>query len=151
MKKKVAFIIILCLGAVGLILYFTSRNDNNMGKYVGNPSQSLVNESVNNNMNNYAISDNISDENTSEIKEIPENYYETAGNQGKLEEFYYDTYESRTYEQKTKRLRKRAIVYTPYGYDENKDREHRAFGGFSMGSVITWHTFANNLDSFYNI
>lgn len=29
-----------------------------------------------------------------------------------------------------------------------KSREHRAFGGFSMGSVTTWHTFVNNLDSF---
>ena len=27
-------------------------------------------------------------------------------------------------------------------------REHRAFGGFSMGSVCTWHTFVNCLDRF---
>ena len=27
-------------------------------------------------------------------------------------------------------------------------RDHRVFGGFSMGSVTTWYTFINNLDSF---
>lgn len=190
-------------------------------------------------------------ENQTEIKEIPSNYYNKAKEQGKLEELYYDTYESKTYNEKSKKLNKRAIVYTPYGYDETKkyniiyimhggwsnettslgtpdnpgqfknvidnaiqngdiepiiivcptynnessddsgdytlayytltvnyhnelrndlipvveskystyaesakeediikSREHRAFGGFSMGSVTTWHTFMNNLDEF---
>ena len=30
----------------------------------------------------------------------------------------------------------------------NESREHRAFGGFSMGSVTTWYTFINCLDYF---
>ena len=30
--------------------------------------------------------------------------------------------------------------------DIKASREHRAFGGFSMGSVTTWHTFAEALD-----
>src|SRR5690606_1842057 len=30
--------------------------------------------------------------------------------------------------------------------DVKASREHRAFGGFSMGSVTTWHTFVNKLD-----
>ena len=190
-------------------------------------------------------------ETNDEIKEIPKNYYNKAKEQGKLEEFYYDTYESKTYNEKTKKITKRAIVYTPFGYDENKEydifylmhggwsnettslgtpsnpgafknvidnaiengeirpiiivcptynnespndsadytlayytltvnyhnelandlipaieikystyaksnshndivasRNHRAFGGFSMGLVTTWHTFVNCLDSF---
>lgn len=190
-------------------------------------------------------------ESNDEIKEIPKNYYNKAKEQGTLEEFYYDTYESKTYNEKSKKITKRAIVYTPFGYDENKEydifylmhggwgnettslgtpsnpgtfknvidnaiekgeirpiivvcptynnessedssdytlayytltvnyhnelandlipaveskystyakgnthkdivasRDHRAFGGFSMGSVTTWHTFVNNLDSF---
>lgn len=189
--------------------------------------------------------------NNEEIKEIPKEYYAKASKEGKLEELYYDTYESKTYNEKTKKITKRAIVYTPFGYDKNKEydiiylmhggwsnetttlgipsnpspfknvidnaiekgeikpiiivcptynnessndssdytlayytltvnyhnelendlipsveskystyakssshddivasRNHRAFGGFSMGSVITWHTFVNNLDSF---
>ena len=190
-------------------------------------------------------------ETNDEIKEIPKNYYNKAKEQGTLEEFYYDTYESKTYNEKSEKITKRAIVYIPFGYDENKEydifylmhggwsnettslgttsnpgafknviynaiekgeirpiiivcptynnessedssdytlayytltvnyhnelandlipaveskystyaksnthkdivasRNHRAFGGFSMGSVTTWHTFVNNLDSF---
>lgn len=32
--------------------------------------------------------------------------------------------------------------------DIKKSRDHRAFGGFSMGSVTTWHTFLHCLDEF---
>ncbi|MBP3435552.1 MAG: esterase [Clostridia bacterium] len=33
-------------------------------------------------------------------------------------------------------------------YSTIPDRDHRAFGGFSMGSVTTWYTFVNCLDQF---
>lgn len=173
--------------------------------------------------------------------EIPSEYFSAADEQGTLVELTYDTWESKTYEQKNTKLTKRAIVYLPYGYDESKeyntfyymhggwgnettqmgtperpsgfknvidhaiqngeiepmivvcptynnenpddsanytlafytltvnyhnelvndlipavdstystipDRDHRAFGGFSMGSVTTWYTFVNCLDEF---
>jgi predicted alpha/beta superfamily hydrolase len=32
--------------------------------------------------------------------------------------------------------------------DIRESRDYRAFGGFSMGSVATWHTFINSLDAF---
>ena len=176
-----------------------------------------------------------------ELKEIQSEYFSAADEQGRLVELHYDTWESTTYAEKTKKLTKRAIVYLPYGYDENKeynsfyymhggwgnettqmgtperpsgfknvidhaiqngeiepmivvcptynnenpddsanytlafytltvnyhnelvndlipavdstyatipDRNHRAFGGFSMGSVTTWYTFVNCLDQF---
>lgn len=186
-----------------------------------------------------------------ELVQIPEGYDAPAKNSGILEELTYDTYESRTYEQKVKQIQKRAIVYLPYGYSEEKkynvfylmhggwsdettllgtptqpskfkniidnaidngdfepliivcptynnessedsadyslafntltvnyhnelvndlipavagkystyaesttpeaikdSRDHRAFGGFSMGSVTTWYTFVNCLDEF---
>ncbi|MBB5182718.1 alpha/beta hydrolase-fold protein [Catenisphaera adipataccumulans] len=35
---------------------------------------------------------------------------------------------------------------TPAGFAASRD--HRGFGGFSMGSVATWHTFQYNLDDF---
>ena len=35
---------------------------------------------------------------------------------------------------------------TPEGFKASRD--HRAFGGFSMGSVTTWYVFLNNLDYF---
>lgn len=175
------------------------------------------------------------------LMEIPSEYFSAADEQGTLVELTYDTWESQTYEQKTTKLTKRAIVYLPYGYDESKeyntfyymhggwgnettqmgtperpsgfknvidhaiqngeiepiivvcptynnenpddsanytlafytltvnyhnelvndpipavdstyatipDRDHRAFGGFSMGSVTTWYTFVNCLDQF---
>lgn len=186
-----------------------------------------------------------------ELKEIPEAYSQAADQQGTLVELTYNTYESTTYEQKSKKLTKRAIVYLPYGYSEDQkynvlylmhggwsnetsnlgtpeqpnsfknvidhaiengevqpliivcptynnespedsgdytlafytltvnyhnelvndlipavegtystyadstspediknSRDHRAFGGFSMGSVTTWYTFVNCLDEF---
>lgn len=185
------------------------------------------------------------------LQEIPADYYTEADRQGSLVELNYETYESRTYEQKSRKLNKRAIVYLPYSYSENErynvfylmhggwsnettwlgtperpgtfknvidhavsdgkmkpfiivcptynnespsdsgdytlaygtltvnyhnelmndlipavegtystyadnvtpegikaSRDHRAFGGFSMGSVATWHTFLNCLDAF---
>lgn len=176
-----------------------------------------------------------------DLKEIPSEYFSVADEQGTLMELTYDTWESKTYAEKTEKLTKRAIVYLPYGYDENReyntfyymhggwgnettqmgtperpsgfknvidhaiqngeiepmivvcptynnespedsanytlafytltvnyhnelvndlipavdstystvaDRDHRAFGGFSMGSVTTWYTFVNCLDEF---
>lgn len=186
-----------------------------------------------------------------ELETIPEEYFAPAGEQGMLVELYYNTYESKTYEQHSTVLRKRAIVYLPYGYSEEEkynvfylmhggwsnetttlgtpdapaafknvidhaiadgkmkpmiivcptynnespedssdytlafytltvnyhnelmndlipavegaystyaedtsleairaSRDHRGFGGFSMGSVTTWHTFINCLDAF---
>ena len=185
------------------------------------------------------------------LQEIPSNYFAEADKKGSLVELNYETYESKTYEQKSKKLNKRAIVYLPYGYSESEkynvfylmhggwsnetmwlgtpenpsafknvidhavsdgkmkpfiivcptynnespsdsgdytlayytltvnyhnelmndlipavegkystyaenvtpdgikaSRNHRAFGGFSMGSVATWHTFLNCLDAF---
>lgn len=238
MNKKYMLFLILIIVLIAMIILFLYyfRNTNT-------PISNYVEKNQNSFDNNY--------NNISEVKEIPKEYYGVANEQGKLEEFYYDTYESKTYEQKSKQLRKRAIVYTPYEYDENKEydilylmhggwsnettslgtsnnpnsfkniidhsiqngeirpiiivcptynnessedsgdytlayytltvnyhnelindlipsvenkystyakstshedivasREHRAFGGFSMGSVTTWHTFVNNLDSF---
>ena len=35
-------------------------------------------------------------------------------------DFYYDTYESFSYNEKSKTLKKHAIIYLPYGYNKNK-------------------------------
>ncbi|WP_027090180.1 hypothetical protein [Thomasclavelia saccharogumia] len=68
-------------------------------------------------------------------------------------------------------MNKYAYVYLPYEYDENdtktqynifylmhgwtgdakgfqNSRNHRIFGGFSMGAVTTWYTFLQDLDYF---
>ena len=153
------------------------------------------------------------------LAEIPQEYFSEADQQGTLVELEYDTYESMTYEEQEQVLHKRAIVYLPYEYSEDKQynvfylmhggwsnettylgtpdqpnassdyslalrltenyhnelihdlipavegtystyaedttldgirssRDHRAFCGFSMGSVATWRTFQYCLDYF---
>lgn len=68
-----------------------------------------------------------------ELSRIPETYFTDAEHPGTLMELYYDTYESMTYEQESKTLHKRAIVYLPYGYSE--DTRYNVFylmhGGWS--------------------
>jgi hypothetical protein len=49
-----------------------------------------------------------------ELETIQEAYYASADQRGTLVELTYNTYESRTYNQKSKKLTKRAIVYLPY-------------------------------------
>ncbi|MCM1183048.1 MAG: alpha/beta hydrolase-fold protein [Roseburia sp.] len=62
------------------------------------------------------------EENLSRIPElplqIPAGYGSPASEQGTLEQLDYTTYESFTYEEKTKLLTKTAYVYLPYGYSE---------------------------------
>lgn len=45
-----------------------------------------------------------------ELATIPQDYYQAAEQQGTLAELNYNTYESKTYEQKRRVLTKRAIV-----------------------------------------
>lgn len=66
-----------------------------------------------------------------ELSEIPSGYYAEAEERGTLVELYYDTYESFSYEEGTQPLKKRAIVYLPYGYSEEKN------GGFGL-AVNFW-------------
>lgn len=51
---------------------------------------------------------------------IPDSYFSEAQQQGTLQDLYYDTYESFSYNEKSQKLRKHAVVYLPYGYDESK-------------------------------
>jgi predicted peptidase len=60
-----------------------------------------------------------------ELVAIPEGYSSPAEQQGTLVELTYDTYESMSYEQKTQKLTKRAIVYLPSGYDA--DTQYNVF------------------------
>lgn len=68
-----------------------------------------------------------------ELEEIPTSYYQEAINQGELHDFYYDTYESFTYENKDHKLRKHAIIYLPFNYSESNkyDILYLMHGGWS--------------------
>ncbi len=85
--------------------------------------------------------------------EIPKAYHGEAEQKGVLEDLYYDTYESFSYEQNTHKLRKHAVVYLPYGYDEAKEYPvfYLMHGGWSneytyLGSVDKPHGMKNILD-----
>lgn len=88
-----------------------------------------------------------------ELLQIPEEYFEPASRQGELLELYYKTWESMTYDQKSQRLTKRAMVYLPYGYSE--ERQYPVFylmhGGWSdettyLGTKESPHELKNILD-----
>lgn len=88
-----------------------------------------------------------------ELENIPEEYYQAADQQGNLVELTYNTYESKTYEQKSKELTKRAIVYLPYGYsEENKYNVlYLMHGGWSnetttLGTPDNPNSFKNVID-----
>ena len=76
-----------------------------------------------------------------ELKAIPKEYYQAADQQGTLTDLYYDTYESFSYNQKSERLQKHAVVYLPYGY--SKDKKYDIFylmhggGGDETGTLGT--------------
>lgn len=67
------------------------------------------------------------------IKEIPSIYFTPSTNAGTLEDLYYTTYESFSYESKDREITKHAIIYLPYGYSEEKkyDVFYLMHGGWS--------------------
>lgn len=81
-----------------------------------NQSDNSFNDNDNNNEQDETISNVIPDE----LLDIPSDFYQESNEKGVLEEVYYSTYESFSYEEKTESLDKRAIVYIPYGYNESK-------------------------------
>lgn len=72
--------------------------------------------------NNGVLSDTEKDTNRfpASLTSIPDSYLTEAEQQGTLQDLYYDTYESFSYNEKSQRLQKHAVVYLPYGYDESK-------------------------------
>lgn len=55
-----------------------------------------------------------------ELVPIPKEYFDSASEQGTVEQLDYQTYESMSYENQTIQLDKTAYVYLPYGYSEKK-------------------------------
>lgn len=86
--------------------------------------------------------------------QIPQEYFEESDHPGTLAELNYDTYESMTYEDHAQVLHKRAIVYLPYGYSEDKSYNvfYLMHGGWSdettyLGTVDQPAVFKNVLDN----
>ena len=85
--------------------------------------------------------------------QIPDDYYSAASEQGTLERLEYMTYESFSYEERTKMLTKTAYVYLPYGYSE--DEQYNVFylmhGGWAnettyLGTPENPNVFKNVVD-----
>ena len=88
------------------------------------------------------------------IQEIPDGYFEAAGEQGTLEDLYYDTWESFSYEEKTQPLQKHAVIYLPYGYDESQSYDvfYLMHGGWgnenqTLGTPENPSIFKNVIDN----
>jgi enterochelin esterase-like enzyme len=89
-----------------------------------------------------------------ELAVVPQGFSVPADRRGTLVELRYDTYESLSYEQKTEKLRKRAIVYLPYGYTEEKQYNvfYLMHGGWgnettTLGTPSRPSDFKNVLDN----
>ncbi|WP_232503716.1 alpha/beta hydrolase-fold protein [Thermotoga profunda] len=88
------------------------------------------------------------------IEEIPNDYFKASEQPGTLIDLYYDTYESFSYEKKSRPLKKHAIVYLPYGYNENQkyDVFYLMHGGWGdettmLGTPAKPSSFKNVIDN----
>lgn len=105
----------------------SKASDNSASKPNSAPVTSSNESAVLENSSNSDGSDVVVNENglspknfPEELEEIPREYFSAAQNQGTLVDLNYSTYESFSYAEKTQTLQKRAVVYLPYGYDENQ-------------------------------
>ena len=117
MKKGIVILIMLI--ALSLILSACASlppDTSASGEVSETESGSL--EAENNSMPSNA--DNTINRFPTSLAAIPDSYFSEAEQQGTLQDFYYDTYESFSYDEKSQKLQKHAVVYLPYGYDESK-------------------------------
>lgn len=90
-----------------------------------------------------------------QLVNIPEDYFtEKSQNPGQVIDFYYDTYESFTYNENKHKLTKHAVVYLPAKYDEHKKYPvlYMMHGGWSdentyLGNGRNPSSFKNVLDN----
>lgn len=95
MKKNAIIVIIICIIlTIGTLLIIKNKNDK-------------LNSGSDNKMNL---------ERTGWAEDVPSSYKNKAKNQGKLEKIEYDTIDYTN----NQKITKQAVVYLPYGYDENK-------------------------------
>lgn len=139
----------------------SKASDNSASKPNSAPVTSSNESAVSENSSNSDGSDVVVNENglspknfPEELEEIPREYFSAAQNQGTLVDLNYSTYESFSYAEKTQTLQKRAVVYLPYGYDENQKYNvfYLMHGGWSnetttLGTPGNPSSMKNVLDS----
>lgn len=89
-----------------------------------------------------------------ELEQVPPSYVDPSDRPGRLERLSYDTYESFSYEEKTRPITKTAWVYLPYGYTEAEKYNvfYLSHGGWSnettlMGTPDDPHEFKHIVDN----
>jgi hypothetical protein len=89
-----------------------------------------------------------------DIQKIPDSYFAPSLQPGTNQELTYQTYESFSYRQKFRKLQKRAIVYLPYGYQNNQtyDVFYLMHGGWgdqtaTLGTAQRTSRFKNVIDN----
>jgi len=88
-----------------------------------------------------------------EIEKIPDGYFKGSEQPGTLKDLYYDTYESFSYDKKSEKIKKHAVVYLPYGYNKNQkyDVFYLMHGGWgdetrTLGTPDNPSSFKNVID-----
>ena len=116
MKKGILILTTLIASSLILSACDSQTPDTSASSEVSGTENSLEAE------NNGVPSDTEKDTNRfpASLTSIPDSYLTEAEQQGTLQDLYYDTYESFSYNEKSQRLLKHAVVYLPYGYDESK-------------------------------
>ena len=144
MKKVMILISVVFLLAVFMAACSSTRSKTDTKSIDDESSEQTKEENKMNTVNRFP----------SELAEIPKDYYSKADEQGTLVNLYYDTYESMTYDEKSKVLNKRAVVYLPAGYSDEKQYNvfYLMHGGWSnettyLGTPETPGDFKNVLDN----
>ncbi|MBP3201680.1 MAG: hypothetical protein J6M39_08550 [Lachnospiraceae bacterium] len=138
--KTIIFILILINFIISFSISLFAKNSLNY-----NMEMEKIKRVINNDIKNRDI--------PRELMEIPKDFFEKASEPGELKNFYYDTYDSLTYEEKKTKINKKATVYIPYGYDKNKKYNvyYLMHGGWSnettqLGEEGNPNTFKNVID-----
>ena len=85
------------------------------------------------------------------LTSIPDSYLTEAKQQGTLQDLYYNTYESFSYDEKSQKLQKHAVVYLPYDESKKYPVFYLMHGGWSneytyLGSPDEPHGMKHILD-----
>ena len=116
MKKGIVILIMLIALSLILSACASLPPDTSASGEVSGTENSL--EAENNGVP--SNSDNTINRLPTSLAAIPDSYLTAAKQQGTLQDLYYNTYESFSYDEKSQKLQKHAVVYLPYGYDESK-------------------------------
>ena len=117
MKKDILILTMLIASSLILSACASQTPDTSASTEVSGTESDTLEDENNSMLTN---TDNTINRFPASLTPIPDSYLTEAEQQGTLQDLYYDTYESFSYDDKSQTLQKHAVVYLPYGYDESK-------------------------------